>query len=106
MSRKPPNVNASLIREGRMIFQQLQQMFGGSGKVDNYYAMRAAEAQAKAQQKTPALVCVFCFRLRSKPMDAVTIANGQAVCGDHMFYVQSGEFGRIRDIIQQEEKRS
>jgi hypothetical protein len=72
------NLNASLIHEARMIFQQLF----GSGRVDNYYAMRAAEAQAKAKPST-SLKCNVCLGTKNKPQDAITIVNGQAVCMEH-----------------------
>lgn len=93
MSRRTtPQVNASLIREGRMIFQQLQQIFGSGSRIDNVYAMRAAQAaseaeiaKAKAQAQTPALKCAVCLGGDSTTVrDAVTIANGDAVCVTHL----------------------
>jgi Tfp pilus assembly protein PilX len=94
MSRRTtPQVNASLIREGRMIFQQLRQVFGESNnRIDNVYAMKAAQAQAeadiakaKAQASAPALKCAVCLAGDSTTVrDAVTIANGDAVCVTHL----------------------
>lgn len=73
MSRRGnfPNVNASLIHEARMLFQQ----FIG-GRQENYYSMKIAEAQAKAHPLI-ALKCAFCAT------DAVRIINGQSVCVNH-----------------------
>lgn len=81
MSRRvPPHINASLIREMRMIAQQL---FGG--REDNYYAMRASEARAKAQAEAAKaqavmLKCGKCMEITSKPNDAITIYKGTALC--------------------------
>lgn len=76
-----PSVNASLLHELRMFLQQ----FTG-GRVDNYYAMRAAEAQAKAQ-KAPALKCARCIEVTiddSRLNDAITIYDGSALCKKHL----------------------
>jgi hypothetical protein len=87
--RGTPQVNASLIREGRMIFQQLRQMFGESnGRIDNVYAMKAAQAQAeadiaKAKAQAVVLKCSVCL-IEDKETPAVTVANGDAVCRPHL----------------------
>lgn len=88
-----PRVNASLIREGRMIFQQLSQIFGERSKVDNVYAMRAAQAQAEADiakakaEKTHviSLTCEPCIRSAvTTPEPAITVSKGFAVCHKHL----------------------
>jgi hypothetical protein len=80
MARRPiPNVNASLIHEARMLFQQF---FGG--RSDNYYSMRVAEAQAKAQRPVvcthTVLKCSFCGGV---PNDAAFVINGYSACPGH-----------------------
>jgi hypothetical protein len=84
MSRTPdPRLNASLIREGRMIFQQLQQIFGNrQPRTTNFNDVMIAEAQAKAA-KAPALKCCFCLD-QGKHKDAITVAKGHAVCTQHL----------------------
>ena len=96
MSRRvPPKVNASLIREGRMIFNQLSQIFGNSDKVDNIYAMKAAQAKAeadiaKAKHKPMMLRCARCIKLKNTPIhEAVTIYNGNALCDSHTIVAMS-----------------
>lgn len=104
-SRNIPNVNASLIREIRMIAQQAFAAFrnGSEPRVQQRYKQRSPFYQGETLPVT--LECCFCLRLRTKPKVAVTVQNGQAVCGDHIFYVQDGDFGRIRDIIQKQPKQ-
>lgn len=93
MPKPDPRLNASLIREGRMIFQQLSQLFGNTSKIDNVYAMRAAQAQAdadiakaKAAAVAPALKCCVCIAAggTTTPKEAVTIAKGDALCVQHL----------------------
>jgi hypothetical protein len=72
-----PRVNASLLHEARMI---LTQLFGG--RVDNYYSMRAAEAQAKANTQ-PTLLCIRCLR-DGKTVEAVGILSGNTLCKPHI----------------------
>lgn len=71
----------------------------------------APRAQRRYMERSPfhqgvipafSLDCCFCLRLSNKPKVAVTVQNGQAVCGEHIYYVQNGDFGRIRDTIQRE----
>lgn len=85
-------INASLIREARMIYQHL---FG------------RPPGQSKAQSASmhfPALKCGFCIVVRKKrPEDALTIVNGQAVCHDHMYHAQGGEFTTILARVQRDE---
>jgi hypothetical protein len=53
------------------------------------------------------LKCVFCLYVRKdNPEPAITIMNGQAVCDDHSYYVQGGEFARALTIIQRDELRN
>jgi hypothetical protein len=74
-----PNVNASLIHEGRMILQQ----FLGN-RQENYYARKVAEAKAGAPKPAvcthPVLKCCFCVQ---PPSDAEFIINGYSVCSKH-----------------------
>jgi hypothetical protein len=85
-----PRVNASLLHEARMI---LTQLFGG--RVDNYYSMRAAEAQAKAQEGTK-LACALCLHIRvGKANPAITVIDGFAICEDHIGRVQSSKLSSM-----------
>jgi hypothetical protein len=52
------------------------------------------------------LKCVFCFFVRKEPVQALTVMNGQAVCYNHSYYVQGGEFMRALTIIQRDEQRN
>jgi hypothetical protein len=81
-------INASLIRELRMMYQHAKAsgLLGRTQapRVDNYYAMKAAEAQAKAQ-KASSFKCVPCLRVNpQKANEAVAIVNGQSVCHFHL----------------------
>lgn len=50
------------------------------------------------------LFCAFCIVVRKDDVKkAETIINGQAVCGDHFYYVQGGEHGRIVAVIRLDE---
>lgn len=87
MTRKPdPRLNASLIREGRMIFQQLQQVFGNhQPRTTSFNDVLIEEAKAKAAQ-APTLKCAVCLAAGTaeKANQAITIANGDAVCQQHL----------------------
>lgn len=94
------NVNASLIRELRMIAQ------------DFFYTQRSNKnsifnpKRQAASQPTATLKCSFCLNVRkNKPQDAVTVINGHAACDDHLYYVQGGEHGRILTLIKKDELR-
>lgn len=53
------------------------------------------------------LKCVFCYFVRrDNPQPAITVMNGQAVCDDHTYYVQGGEFTRILRLVAGDELRS
>lgn len=53
------------------------------------------------------LKCVFCYFVRREhPEPAITVMNGQAVCDDHTYYVQGGEFTRILRLIAGDELRT
>lgn len=92
-SGRNPNINASLIREGRMIFQQLSQIFGDRQpqRATSYNDVLIEKARAEAEVKkakaleVPALKCAVCLGSTSTDpvRDAVTIANGNAVCVTH-----------------------
>lgn len=57
--------------------------------------------------KMPAtLLCSLCLHLFTNPSDAVTIINGQAVCMDHLGYVQGGTWSMALATAQRESKRS
>ena len=81
MARRPvPSVNASLIHEARMLFQQFL-----GGRQENYYSMRIAEAKAQAKPQRavcthPVLKCCFCVEA---PVDAYVVINGYSVCEQH-----------------------
>lgn len=63
-----PNVNASLIREVRMVAQQ----FFGHRQKPLFETVQAT------------LKCIFCLKEGNlRPKDAITIADGQAVCSGH-----------------------
>lgn len=84
-------INASLIREARMIYQNV---FG-----------RAPGPQPKsAAMHFPTVKCGFCIIVRKKrPEDALTIVNGHACCHDHMYYAQGGDFNSVLARIQRDE---
>lgn len=80
MSRRHiPNVNASLIHEARMLFQQFF-----NGRQENRYSLKIAEANARSRTASvcthPALKCGLCM---GTPKDAHFIINGQSVCLEH-----------------------
>jgi hypothetical protein len=107
--RTPPHVNASLIREGRMIFQQLSGIFGtANSRPTNFNDVMVAEAAAKAAKKAqPSLYCAFCLHVRkTNPDPAMTVINGHAVCSDHSYYVQGEKFNRILEIIKGDVNRN
>lgn len=65
------NVNASLIREVRMI-------------ATRFFETRPSTPRLRSVPTLPSLLCNLCLHeLRNKPKDAVTIVNGQAVCMEH-----------------------
>lgn len=78
MSRALPPVNASLIREFRMIAQQF---FRSQETVSFWQSRRTQNAEP-----TTALKCVTCLRSNKqlKPRAAVAISDGQSVCMLHL----------------------
>lgn len=89
MARRPiPTVNASLIHEARMLFQQF---FGG--RQENYYSMKIAEARAKSAARTTLICthqvmkCSLCTSV--EPRDAEFVINGYSVCAVHKAKAQS-----------------
>lgn len=109
-------VNASLIREGRMLWQQFSPLLrnAGEGRQPNFHAARIAEAEAKARvevakaaaKASSALKCVFCLTVRPRdPLDAVSIKNGQAVCSDHAHCADASDFkAGLARLINSENK--
>lgn len=49
--------------------------------------------------------CVFCLFVRAEAKEAITVMNGQAVCFDHTYYVQGGDFARILAVVKRDELR-
>lgn len=49
--------------------------------------------------------CVFCLFVRAEVKAAITVMNGQAVCFDHTYYVQGGDFARILGVVKRDEVR-
>lgn len=88
-------INASLIREARMIYQ-------------NIFGRAPAGPKAKsASLHFPTLKCGFCITVRKrKPEDAITVVNGQACCHDHMYYAQGGDFNDILARVKRDETRA
>lgn len=85
------NINASLLREARMIYQHL---------------FRKSPGSIPFQQQESSLSCAFCIQVRrGKPEKAITIMNGQAVCRAHSNYVKTGEFERLLTVVKMNEKR-
>lgn len=69
-------INAALIRELRMMYQHGQVLFGRN---------QAPRLRARLRAESDNWKCAVCLRSRKPiPKDAVTIANGQAVCRDHL----------------------
>lgn len=90
-----PNVNASLIREVRMIVQQF---------------FRHKESATFWESKPPrpqvaVLKCSFCVDIRKRPLDADTVINGYAVCPKHARYVRGDEYDRILALIRKNEEK-
>ena len=50
------------------------------------------------------LYCVFCYFVRDEPSLAITIMNGQAICDDHSYYTQGGEFTKTLIMVKNDEK--
>lgn len=76
-----PNVNASLIHEARMLFQQFF-----TGRQENNYALKIAEAQARTLRPPaicmhPVLKCALCTSV--EPANAEFVINGHSVCAVH-----------------------
>lgn len=91
MRGTPVYINASLIREARMIYQ-------------NIFGRAPGPRGQSAAMHTSTLKCSFCINVRKKrPDDAITVINGQAACHDHMYYAQSGEYSRILEVIRKDE---
>jgi len=50
------------------------------------------------------LYCCLCLHARAGTAnDAVTVINGQAVCYDHMGYVQGGQFTIALGLVKEQE---
>lgn len=91
MRSNVPNVNASLIREVRMIAQQFF-------RHKNFFEPRY---QAP---KIPALKCCFCRDVKKKPQEATEVIQGYSVCPNHASYVRGDEYTSILRAIQRFEK--
>lgn len=87
MSRNIPNVNASLIREVRMIAQQFFRSKENSTFWESYHG-KAPAAAAQVQVQYSPLKCARCVGNRLKnpkdAKDAITIFEGTALCQDHV----------------------
>jgi hypothetical protein len=55
---------------------------------------------------TDPLLCCICLFVREKANEAETIINGQAVCADHLSYVQGGDFSVAIRTAKREEAAS
>jgi hypothetical protein len=95
MSRtRVPNVNASLLREIRMAYQLV-------------FGKQELKQSASARSESPMLKCCFCLNVRkNEPSPAITVLNGQAVCHDHMYYVQGGSYTAVLTQIKRDEVKS
>jgi hypothetical protein len=72
-------VNASLLRELRMIYQHATTLFGG----------RTPAASFGAPQQT-GLVCTFCYlKKRRNRKPAIVMINGQGVCDEHAHFAKN-----------------
>lgn len=69
-SYNPNYVNASLLHELRMI-------------LTGVFAGRASSGPRLRAVQDSSLKCNVCLGVKNKPQDAITIANGQAVCMEH-----------------------
>jgi hypothetical protein len=49
------------------------------------------------------LKCCFCIFVRQDIQPAITVMNGHAVCEDHNYYVQGGDFAKILRMIAGDE---
>jgi hypothetical protein len=49
------------------------------------------------------LYCALCYFVRSDAEEAVTVINGQAVCDDHLGYVQGGVFTQALILVKRNE---
>lgn len=84
MSRNgiPTQLNASLIREVRMIAQQFFRSRENTGFWNGYHGKTSATPEA------PALKCARCVGLKrrgqTKVNDAITLFEGTALCEDHL----------------------
>lgn len=74
-NRNVPNVNASLIREVRMIAQQ----FFRSKDSQAFWGRHAPTPPPAAFR----LKCSQCMETTSEPQTAVTVYNGNALCEKH-----------------------
>ena len=74
--RVSPAVSASLIHEGRMIFQQL---FEG-------FSSRRQERRTifKEESIGGGLICILCLRNNKKVTPAVGMVNGNSMCKEHV----------------------
>lgn len=73
--RVPPQINASLMRELRMVFKT----FMAHRTTDRY------NANAYSKPQVISLTCALCLKSEKKmPEPAITVMNGNAVCHLHM----------------------
>ena len=87
-------VNASLIRELRMMYQHAQSAFGGRTPV-------APTQFARTQQTvTTPVKCCFCVDISKKPLTASTIIDGFAVCVNHSRFVKDEHYNAILSRIR------
>lgn len=80
MSRSgiPPQINASLIREARMIFKT----FMAHRTTDRF---NSANYGKQSTPQVISLTCSFCLKSEKRvPEPAITVTNGNAVCHLHM----------------------
>lgn len=81
MSRNVPNVNASLIREVRMIAQQFFRSKSDASFWNSYSKVNSP----KEKTHIISLTCAPCIRTgRGTPEPAITVTKGEAVCHIHM----------------------
>lgn len=73
MPSNVPNVNASLIREVRMIINQ----FFRHKESETFWGSRASKPQIAV------LKCGVCMEFSNRPKDAITVYDGTAMCQPH-----------------------
>jgi hypothetical protein len=85
---RTPRVNASLIREARIIFQQLHAALG-TPKLDRQQQQKPPtnmwDTLKQPEVKVVALTCEPCLRSAvGTPEPAITVSKGFAVCHRHL----------------------